>query len=241
MLGYPEQARQGMEETLVLARRLAHPFTLAQILFFSALLHQLRRESPVALAQVEEALALCTEQGFALYLTFGMGLRGWALAAQGQWAEGIAQIREGFAAFRATGAGVFWPWFLALLAEACGQAGQINEGLCALGEALTAVQTKEDRFYEAEVYRLKGVLLLQDSTAHQEEAEEHLQQALNVARRQQAKSLELRAAMNLVRLWQQQGKRTAAQDLLAPIYGWFTEGFDTADLQEAQALLAVLS
>jgi len=125
------------------------------------------------------------------------------------------------------------------LAEACGKAGQINEGLHALEEALEVVQTKEERLYEAEVYRLKAVLLLQDSTAHQEAAE-HLQQALQVARRQQAKSLELRAAMSLARLWQHQDKRAAAYQLLAEIYGWFTEGFDTADLQEAKALLEEL-
>jgi predicted ATPase len=230
-----------MEETLVLARGLGHPFTLAQMLFWSALLYQLRREPQVALAQVEEALALCTEQGFGLYLTFGMVLRGWALAAQGQWAEGIAQIREGFAAFRATGAGVFWPWFLALLADACSQAGQIDEGQPASEEALEALQTHEDRIYEAEVYRLKGELLLQGAAAHQEEAEEHLQQALTTARRQQAKSLELRVATSLARLWQRQGKCAEAHQLLAEIYDWFTEGFDTADLQEAKALLEELA
>jgi hypothetical protein len=241
MLGYPEQARQGIEETLVLARGLGRPFILAQMLFWSALLYQLRREPRVVLAQVEEELELCTEQGFGLYLTFGTVLRGWALAALGQWAEGIAQIREGFAAFRATGAGVFWPWFLALLAEACGQAGQIDEGRRAAEAALEALQTHEDRVYEAEVYRLKGELLLQSAAAYQEEAEENLQQALQVARRQQAKSLALRAAMSLARLWQRQEKCSEAHQLLAESYGWFTEGFDTADLQEAKALLDELS
>ncbi len=133
-----------------------------------------------------------------------------------------------------------WPWWLALLAEACGKAGQLDEGLRALEKALAAVQHNEEHQYEAEVYRLKGELLLQEAPAHQEEAEEHFQQALAVARRRQAKSWELRAAMSLSRLWQQQGKRTEARELLAPIYGWFTEGFDTADLQEARALLEAL-
>ena len=155
-------------------------------------------------------------------------------------AEGLAQIRQGFAAWRATGAGVAWPWFLALLAEACGKVGQLDEGLRALEEALAAVQHNEEHHYEAEVYRLKGELLLQVSPAHQEEAEEHFQQALAVARRRQTKSWELRAATSLSRLWQQQGKRQEAHDLLAPSYGWFTEGFDTADLQEAKALLNAL-
>ena len=155
-------------------------------------------------------------------------------------AEGIAQLRQGFAGWRATGAGVVSPWWLALLAEACGKVGQLDEGLRALEEALTAVQHNEEHNYEAEVYRLKGELLLQQSAAQQGEAEEHFQQALTVARRQQAKSWELRAAMSLSHLWQRQGKRAEARQLLAPIYGWFTEGFDTADLREAKALLAEL-
>ena len=167
--------------------------------------------------------------------------RGWAVAAQRQVEEGIAQIREGLAAWRARGASVARPWFLALLAETCGKAGQVEEGLYALSEALEVLQTTDDRIYEAEVYRLKGELLLQQLAAHQEEAEACYQQALEIARRQQAKSLELRAAMSLSRLWQRQGKRTEAYDLLAPISGWFTEGFDTADLQEAKALLMALA
>ena len=131
--------------------------------------------------------------------------------------------------------------FLGLLAEACGRAGQVEAGLGALHEALEAMQTTEERLYEAEVYRLRGELLLQQSAAQQGEAEESFHQALTVARRQQAKSWELRAAMSLSRLWQQQGKHAEAWQLLADIYGWFTEGFDTADLQEAKALLAELA
>jgi len=241
LLGYPDQALQGMEEALVLARRLAHPFTLATVLLFSALLHQLRRESQAARVQAEAELALCTEQGFTAYGAWGLLPRGWAVAEQGEAAEGIAQIRQGFTGWQATGGLRAWPWFLAVLAEACGKAGQIDEGMHALEEALEAVQNHGERFYEAEVYRLKGELLLQDAPASQEEAEEHFQQALEVARRQQAKSWELRAAMSLARLWQQQGKRAPARELLAPIYHWFTEGFDTADLQEAKALLEGLA
>jgi len=128
-----------------------------------------------------------------------------------------------------------------VLAEACGKAGQIEEGLRALEEALEAVQAKEEHLYEAEVYRLKGELLLQQAMPDEAQAETCLQQALAVARRQQARSLELRAAMSLSRLWQRQGKRAAAHQLLAEVYGWFTEGFDTTDLQEAKALLAALT
>jgi predicted ATPase len=241
MLGYPDQALQGMEETLALARRLAHPFSLAAALHFSAHLHQLRREPQAARVQAEAALALCTEQGFGAYGAWGLLPWGWALAQQGAVTEGIAQIRQGFAGWRATGAGVAWPWFLALLAEACGTVGQLDKGLRALEEALAAVQHNEEGHYEAEVYRLKGELLLQEAPAHQEAAEANFQQALAVARRRQAKSWELRAAMSLSHLWQRQGKQAEAYELLAPIYGWFTEGFDTADLQEAKALLEELS
>ena len=241
LLGYPDQARQWSEAALSQAQRLRHAFTLAQALLFSANLHQLRREAVVAQERAEAQLALCTEHGFAYYLAWGTVQQGWALAAQGQWAEGIVQIREGLTAWRAIGARIPWAWFLALLAEACGRAGQVEAGLRALDEALEARQTSEDRFYEAELYRLKGVLLLQQSAEHQGEAEEHLQQALALACRQQAKSLELRAAMSLSRLWQQQGKRAEARALLASVYGWFTEGFDTADLQDAKALLEALT
>ena len=240
-LGYPDQARQWSDEALVRARALAHPFTLSQALLLSSFLQQFLRQAPVIQERLDAQLALCAEQGFALYHAWGTIIRGWAVAAQGQWAEGIAQIRQGFAAWRAIGVGLSWPWFLALLAEACGQAGQVEEGLHALREALESMQTMEDRFYEAEVYRLKGVLLLQQSTAQQGEAEESLQQALAIARHQQAKSFELRAAMSLSRLWQQQGKHAAARELLAAVYEWFTEGFDTVDLQEAKALLEELA
>jgi class 3 adenylate cyclase/predicted ATPase len=241
MLGYPDQALQGMEETLALARRLAHPFSVVQTLHFSAHLHQLRCEPQAAQAQAEAERALCMEQGFGPYGAWSLLPRGWAIAQQGEVAEGIAQIRQGFAGWRATGAGVAWPWFLALLAEACGKVGQLDEGLRAVEAALAAVHHNEEHHYEAEVYRLKGELLLREGSAHQKEAEENFQQALTVARRRQAKSWELRAAMSLGRLWQRQGKQDEERQLLAPIYGWFTEGFDTTDLREAKTLLDELS
>jgi predicted ATPase len=215
--------------------------SLAVTLLQSAHLHQLRREPQAARAQAEEMLALCTDQGFGMYEAWSLLPRGWALAQQGEVAEGIAQVREGFAGFRATGAALTWPWWLATLAEACGQVDQLDEGLRAVEEALAAVQQNEEGHYEAEVYRLTGELLLQKAPAHQEAAEAQFQQALTVARRQQGKSWELRAAMSLSRLWQQQGKRAEARTLLAEVYGWFTEGFDTTDLQEAKALLEALA
>src|SRR5262249_12517206 len=153
-------------------------------------------------------------------ITHGTPVRGWALALQGQGEEGMAQVLQGIAAWRATGAVQLVPYFSTLLADVCGHRGHTAEGLQALAEAHTLVEQHEERWWEAEIYRLRGVLLLQQTLTQQDEAEACFQQALDVARHQQAKSLELRAAISLARLWQQQGKRAAARDLLEPIYGW---------------------
>jgi predicted ATPase len=241
MLGYPDQARQWNEVALTQAHGLQHAYTLAQTLLFSTILHQWRREASMAQERAETLLALCTEHGFPLYLLWGTVLRGSVLTAQGAWEEGLAQMREGLATWWTRGVRLFWSWFHALLAEACGRAGQVEEGLRVLEEALEALQTTEDRFYDAEMYRLKGALLLARSAKQHAEAETCFLQALDTARQQQTKSLELRAATSLSRLWQQQGKRAEAQALLTPIYSWFTEGFDTPDLQEARALLDELA
>jgi predicted ATPase len=240
LLGYPDQARQWSAAALTHAHEFSHAFTLQQALVWSVLLHLLRREVAVAQEQAEAQRALCTEQGFAISLAWGTIEWGAALAAQGVWAEGLAQMRQGLAAYRTRGR---FPWllFLGLLAEACGRAGQVEEGLQVLHEALETMQTTEERMYEAELHRLRGELLLQQSAAQQGEAEASLQQALAVARRQQAKSWELRAAMSLARLWQRQGKRNAARQLLAEIYDWFPKSFDTTALQEAKTLLAQLA
>ena len=164
-------------------------------------------------------------------------MQGWALAHQGQTKEGIKQIHHGLIDFQAIGTALGRPSHLALLAEAYGIQGEPEAGLMALIEALTLVNTTGERLYEPELHRLKGALLLQLSSDNQAEAEACFQQSIRIAQSQQAKSLALRAATSLARLWQQQGKRQEAHDLLAPVYNWFTEGFDTADLQEAKALL----
>jgi TOMM system kinase/cyclase fusion protein len=239
-LGYPDQALRRSREALTLAQELAHPFSLAYAMCFAGKLCQLRREVQAAQERATAAMALCTEQGFALYLARGTIQRGWALAEQGQGADGLAQMHQGMAAYQATGSEVFRPYYVAFLAEAYGKTGQAEEGLTMLAEALAAVHKTGERFYEAELYRLKGELLLARSAGDYTEAEACFRQALDIARQQQAKSLELRAAMSLARLWHQQGKRDEARELLAPIYGWFTEGFDTADLQEAKAFLEAL-
>src|SRR5262249_9539537 len=163
---------------------------------------------------------------------------GWALSQQRQAAAGIAQMHQGLAAYRATGAELFRTYWLALLAEAYGTAGQVQEGLQVLDEALALVDKNGERYWEAELYRRKGELLLRSGDRGAEPgAEGCFQQALAVAHRQQAKALELRAVLSLRRLWQQQGKRSEGYQLLAEVYGWFTEGFATADLQEARTLL----
>jgi predicted ATPase len=202
-------------------------------------------------------MALSAEQGFAQNLSQAAILRGWALAEQGQGEEGIAQIRQGLAAYRATGAELLRPYYLALLAEAYVTGGQVEEGLKILAEALARVDKTGEHSYEAELYRIKGELSLQSavhsqqseipntqhptpSTQAEAEAEACFLKAIDIARKQQAKSLELRATVSLARLWQQQGKQPTARNMLSTIYNWFTEGFDTKDLREAKTLLAAL-
>jgi len=239
-LGYPAQALARIHEALALAHELSHPFSLAFARCFAAFVSQFRRDVPAVHAHAEATVALSTEQGFTQWAVQGTILRRWALAMQGQGEEEIAQVHQGIAAYRATGAAVFIPYFYTWLAEVSAHLGHTADGLQALAEAHTLVEQHEERWWEAEVHRLRGVLLLRQPGTPQAEAETWLQRALDVAHRQEAKSLELRAAMSLARLWQQQGRRAAARDLLAPIYGWFTEGFDTADLQEAKELLEEL-
>jgi predicted ATPase len=226
-------------------------------LYWDTLLCQLRRDVQAVRDQAAAAITVATAQGFALVRALGPIMRGWAIAVQEHSTEGLVQIRQGLDTYRSTGAEFQRPHFLAMLAEASGLLGQPEGGLAALEEALTLVQQTGERYYEAELHRQRSELLLNAESGRSQSlppptqsrrvrqavltAEECFQQALDVARQQQAKSLELRAAMSLSRLWQRQGKRQEAYDLLAPIYGWFTEGFDTADLQEAKTLLLELT
>jgi predicted ATPase len=237
LLGYPEQALAHLHNALALAHTLSHPYSLAYAQCWAAIVSQFRRDVSAVHEHAVAAVTLSTAQDFTLWSALGASLRGWALAMQGQGEEGIAQIRQGIAAFRATGAAILAPYFSTLLADVSDHLGHTEDSLWALAEAHTLVEQHEERYWEAEVHRLRGVLLLRQPGTPQEEAEAWLRRALDVARHQEAKSLELRAAMSLARLWQQQGRYAEARDLLAPIYGWFTEGFATADLQEAKALL----
>jgi class 3 adenylate cyclase/predicted ATPase len=236
VLGYPEQAHRRSQEALTLAREWARPFGIAFAHYFAVGLHQFRREFPLVQERAEVLIALAQEQKFSLQWATGQVLRGWALAMQGD-AHGLGLMHQGLDAYRHTGAAQRVAYFLTLLAEAYWNRAQIAEGLAVLAEALQVVDTHGVRFYEAELHRLTGELLLSQSLDNQTEAATCFHHALDIARTQQAKSFELRAATSLSRLWQQQGKRQEAYDLLAPVYGWFTEGWDTADLQEAKALL----
>jgi predicted ATPase len=240
-LGYPAQAVRRSQEALSLAQELTHAHSLAYAQHCAAFLHHRRREASASLVLAEALLTLATAQGFPHYVGFGTCWRGVALAMQGQSEAGLAQTRQGMAAVLATGQALARPLCLILLAEATGHAGQVDEGLRLLTEALRVLEESGCGDLLAEVYRLQGELLLRRAAPDAAQAEVCFQQALAMARHQQAKSWELRAATSLSRLWQYQGKGDEAHELLAPIYGWFTEGFDTADLGEAKVLLEKLS
>jgi len=241
LLGYPDQALQSIRGALVLARDLAHPFSLALALLFAAWVSQQRGDEQDALEHVEAAIALGTGHEFPRFVTQGSILGGYLLISQQQRDKGCELIRNALLAQRLRGPEREQSYFDSLVGEAYGIIGHTEEGLTTMGETLARVQTTGERFYEAELHRIKGELLLGQTTTDEREAEACFQKAIKVARGQSAKSLELRAAMSLSRLWQRKGKTAEARQLLAEIYGWFTEGFDTADLKEAKALLEELS
>jgi DNA-binding SARP family transcriptional activator/predicted ATPase len=239
-LGYPEQARQKSQEALALARELSFPHTLAAVHFFASMVHKFRGEPDLVQEKAEGAIALGREHGMPHWMMFGTIMLGWAQAMQGKFEEGIDQIQQGLATQQAAGAGIARPCFLIALAEAHAAAGQIDAGLGVLDETEALIERTAERYQEPEVHRLRGELLLQQAAPDVRQAEEAFRRALAVARRQQARSWELRAATSLARLWRGQGQRVAARDLLAPIHAWFTEGRDTADLLQARALLGQL-
>jgi predicted ATPase len=236
-LGYPDQGLTRSHEAVTVAQQRAHPFSLGFVLSMAAMFHQFRREMRAAQERAEAAISLTKEQGFPYFMALSSLMRGWALAHQERVQEGIEQYTQGLRTYRATGAELLRPYLLALLADVHGILGKPETGLAVLGEALTHADKTGERWYESEIYRLKGALLLQQHADNQPEAERCFQHAVVIAQNQQAKSLELRATTSLARLWQQQGKHQEAYDFLAPVYNWFTEGFDTADLKDAKALL----
>jgi predicted ATPase len=268
MLGYPDQALAKCKESLALAQESSHAYSLGFALHYAAGLHQYRREVELVQERAEAAIALSSEQGFIQWLGGGRIWLGWTLVKRGAVEEGVTHILEGQGTKRAMGSELGMPHNLSMLVEGYAKGGQIEEGLRVVAEALAVAQKNAECHHEAELYRLKGELLLQQAVRRdappaiptdillvtpteregatsasplQAEAENCFRQALDVARYQQAKSLELRAAMSLSRLWRMQGKQVEARELLAEVYYWFTEGFDTPDLQEARALLEALA
>ncbi len=218
--------------------RTAAGASIIHTLVFVATVDVLRRDLSAARQRAKAAMEISAEQRHSFYLGHGTVLHGWARAAQDQGEDGIAEIDQGIAIFRATGArGAWTPYFLGLQAETYGRGERIDDGLASVAEALALVEDPEQYCWQAELTRIKGDLLLAASSKNHAEAEHCFSQALDIAHRQQAKSWELRAAVSLGRLWRQKGKRDEAHDLLAPVYNWFTEGFDTSDLKDAKALL----
>jgi predicted ATPase len=199
------------------------------------MLDQIRREVPQLRQRTAELVALANEHDFAMWQAAGAALAGWVLAQEGRAVEGIARIEGGLEAYRATGAGLFVPYFLALLGTTHGAGGEGAAGQRLLAEAIDAARASGERWFEAEMYRLKGELSL--AGGDRAAAEACFLSAIGFAREQSAKLWELRAATSLARLWREQGRRAEASDLLAPIYAWFTEGLATADLRDAKALL----
>jgi class 3 adenylate cyclase/predicted ATPase len=236
-LGYPERALVRCREGLALAEVLAHPFTVGIALWALGILHQLRRE-PDTMRQVgERMIHHGRENGLRMILPFGKVFRGDAMTQHGDFGEGIAQMREGISELRSMGTLFSLVSLFAGLADACARCGNVDEGLTAAEEGLAIMRTGGEHFSLPEVHRIKGKVLLIGSLNDGNAAEAAFGEALSIARAQQAKLLELRAAMSLARLWHDQGKVQQARELLAPVYGWFTEGFETRDLKEAKALL----
>jgi tetratricopeptide (TPR) repeat protein len=256
-VGLPDQALARIQEAVVLARESSDPHGLAQALFFAAIVHQLRQEEEKAQENAEAAIAVCRERGLVLYQAMATTSRGWALVLQDRQDEGFEQLGEGLTNHRLTGAEVILPHFLGLLVEAFGKTNQVDEGLRILEEALEVVQRNGEAYYQAELYRLKGELLLAQTTSSQVttnvktrvrtkrpavvQAETCFQRSIKIAQKQKAKSWELKSTISLARLYQHQNKQEEAHNVLAEIYNSFTEGFDTIALLEAKALLNELS
>ena len=245
-LGYPEQALSLDEQARSMAQEATSPLELTWAVLCSAWLHQQRGEWQLVHEPAARGLSLATEHGLSFPSAVASVLQGWALAKQGQTEHGIEQIRQGLTRAQDSGNGWGRPYLLGLLADAYGLAGQAEQGLAALVEALGIIRTTDERFCEPELYRLRGELLLarergpSSPQVSSSEAEDCLLLAIKIARRQSAKSWELRAALSLSRLWQRQGKTQQAQHVLESVYGWFSEGLDTPDAQEARATLAAL-
>jgi len=242
LLGYPETARADIDQALKDARASGHAGSLLWALtgtFF--FVDSYCGNYTTANARVDELIALADEKDAALWKAYGMLVRGWLLGLTGRASDAVQMITSGIAAFRSTGATNWEPSWLSYLAAARAELGQLDEAWRCIGEAMSRIETTKERWFEAEIHRTAGEIALMSPEPDAAKAEAYFQRALGIAREQQARSWELRAAMSMARLWRDQGKRQQAHDLVAPVYGWFTEGFDTLDLKEAKALLDELA
>jgi class 3 adenylate cyclase/predicted ATPase len=238
MLGSPDLALRRCREAIELARRLGQPTSLGHALIASTMLHQLRREPEAAREVADACLTIAAEHDLVSYQSFSRFMRGWAVASTGLRGEGLAEMRQVRTAKQAAGQKIWGPHFAGMIADVCSEAGQLADGLTAVSEGLTQVDETGDRYYEAELYRLRGeLLLLQHGASAFAEADACFQRALELARKQEARSWELRAAMSLVRLWQGREGHADARRMLADVYAGFSEGFDTEDLKDARRLL----
>jgi predicted ATPase len=238
LLGYPEAALEDAERALQDAREIGQAATLMNMLFWTAVPLIYCGEYAAGSEQLNEAVALADERGSLPWKANGMTLQGWVFALTGKASNAVQMIDCGMTAARSTGSvKLLLPWHLSHLAWAHATVGHHDEAWRCIGEAMTAMATTKERWCEAEVHRVAGEIVLMSSEPNAARAEAYFERALAVARQQQAKSWELRAAMGMARLWRDQGKRDEACELLAPVYGWFTEGFDTLDLKEAKVLL----
>ena len=235
--GHPDQSARAADRALAYSRELGHAHTLAHALALTGMAAVFARDVIRACGYGNDCVAIASEHGFPQWAAFGRILQGWADTQKGEAITGIARIRDGLATSEAIGARITTPLRLTLLAEALALAGKIEEGLAALDDALAQAAVSGERGWSAEIHRLRGELTARLPYPDPAKAEDSFRTALAIAREQGTRGYELRAATSLARLWRDQGRRDEARDLLAPVYGWFTEGFDTADLKEAKALL----
>ena len=240
-LGYPAAARSDAERAVKAAREIGHAATLMYALFQAGFNNMRCGNYAAANAQVDELIALAGEKGTPYFKALGAAVRGWLFALTGKAWDAVQAITSGITSLRSTGASLYEPLHLSYLAMAYAKLGQPDDARRRIDDAIDKVERSKEKWCEAEVHRIAGEVELKPPQPDAAKAEAYFERALAVARQQQTKSWELRAAMSMARLWRDQGKRNEARDLLAPVYGWFTEGFDTLDLKEAKALLDELN
>ena len=241
LLGFPEAALKDAENAVTYGRETGQAASLMFVLYVTAILRILRGDYSVATAQAQELFLIADEKGALLWKASGMMFEGCVLASTGKSSEAIGRLTAGAIGYQSTGATTFLTWFLSYLTRAYVDLRQYNDAWRRIGEMMTAVQTTKESWWEADLHRIAGEVALKSPEPNAAKAEAYFERALAVARQQQAKSWELRAAMSLARLWRDQGKVQQSRELLAPVYGWFTEGFETRDLKEAKALLEELA